>query len=302
MSAPHAARGCIVVGIDGSGHADTALTWAAAQAHLERRPLLIVHSAHLRDRRMLDALIGGHDELSRAVDATATDLVETGAHLATTLQPGLDVRTMVVEDDPREALIAASREARLVVVGVRGLSRWRTALLGSVSSAVALQARCPVVVTSRPVDDAHRGVLVGADGTASTLPVMEFAFGQASLHQWPLTVLHCFWDIAGEIAYGRMVRPDESGVEDLRMLLSESVAGLSERFPDVQVDLTLARGLVDVVLAERLAPYDLVVVGRHHPSVTSRLLNTTVTQAVLEHARGTVAVVPEASPRSGDES
>ena len=35
--------GCIVVGVDGSEHAERAITWAAAQAVLERRTLALVH-------------------------------------------------------------------------------------------------------------------------------------------------------------------------------------------------------------------------------------------------------------------
>ncbi|QIK76779.1 universal stress protein [Nocardioides piscis] len=275
-------RDCIVVGIDGSDHADAALGWAADQAGLERRPLLIVHSAP--DARR---------------DPVREQMVQDAVHLASTGRTGIDIRTLVAEDDPRETLITGSRSARLVVVGSHGRSRWRTALLGSVSAAVARHAACPVVVTKDVTRDSGLGVLVGADGTDASRPVIEFAFRQASLRQQALTVTHCFWDIAGELAHGRDVRPDEAGVDDLRMLLSASVAGLREDYPDVPVELTLSRGLVDVVLAKELPAHDLLVVGRHPASGPARLLYSSITAAVLEQGRGNVAVVPESPAASG---
>lgn len=36
-------NGCVVVGIDGSEHSDRALVWAAEQADLERRRLVVLH-------------------------------------------------------------------------------------------------------------------------------------------------------------------------------------------------------------------------------------------------------------------
>lgn len=270
-------RDSVVVGIDGSGHADAALIWAADQSVLERRRLVIVHSSPDASKR-----------------GTGGQLLEDAVRLAGTGRTGIDVRTLVADDDPRETLITASRDAHLVVVGSHGRSRWRTALLGSVSAAVARNASCPVVVTKDAVEEG-RGVLVGADGTDTNRPVIEFAFRQASLRQQPLTVTHCFWDIAGERAHGRDVGPDEGGVDDLRMLLSASVAGLREDFPDVQVELTLSRGLVDAVLTKELPAHDLLVVGRHPASGPSRLLYSSITTAVLEQGRGNVAVVPESS-------
>jgi nucleotide-binding universal stress UspA family protein len=83
-------------------------------------------------------------------------------------------------------------------------------------------------------------------------------------------------------------------VEDLRIVLSESVAGFCERFPDVDVSLRLAHGLVDEVLV-RDRSWDLVVVGRHPVDTVSRVLIGSIADAVLERAHTAVAMVPQAS-------
>jgi len=56
------------------------------------------------------------------------------------------VTVNVVTGDPAEELIAASRDADLVVVGSRGIGGFASLLMGSVSSKVTHHAACPVVV------------------------------------------------------------------------------------------------------------------------------------------------------------
>lgn len=288
-------HGSIVVGVDGSEHSNRALMWAAEQARAEGRRLVIAHG--LRGTLPLEVdwfgpTGGAPGALERMLADAAEALVAEAIDLALGVSAGLDVHPHLARDDPREVLIAASRDAHLVVVGSHGRSPWRSLALGSVSSAVSRHAACPVVVVHGDLARRDGGVLVGADGTAESLPVIEFAFRQASLVGESLTVMHGFWDIAGEQIHGRLVGADESGVEDLRLLLSETVAGFSEKFPDVEVDLQLARGLVDVVLTGTRPPPSLVVVGRRDASTWSRLLYGSATTAVLERATGPVAVVP----------
>ncbi len=296
----HQVTGAVVVGVDGSEHSDRAIVWAAEQAATEGRPLVLVHCAGGPHGTLPEWLV--LDTLEEVVTAAARSLVEEAEQLVEDSVRGLTVRTAVVDLDPRDALIAITTYAHLVVVGSHGRSLWQRVALGSVSAAVTQHAGCPVIVVGdqsgvapHPVEP-RGGVLVGADGQAGSLPVIEFAFRYASQHALPLTVMHCYWDIAGEIVYGRHVGADESGVEDLRLLLSESVAGMAEKFPDVAVDLQLARGLVDVVLNEEKRSHALVVVGRRQPTWWSRLLYASATTAVLDRARTTVAVVPEPVP------
>jgi nucleotide-binding universal stress UspA family protein len=146
-------------------------------------------------------------------------------------------------------------------------------------------------------------VLVGADGTAESLPVIEFAFRQASLRGVPLTVMHTSFDVAVAVASIRD-EPTQGGpglgsADDpayLRRLLSESVAGLSSEFPDVHVSLELGYGLVDECLTRGPRPRDLIVVGRHPVRSVSKLLSGSIATAVLERSDSPVAVVPESEP------
>ena len=287
------APGTVLVGVDGSQHANRALTWAAEQAVLEGRPLTVVHAAHEGDVRTA-AWVGAMPD----VLDSAREVVREAVTLVEAKHPGLEVVGVPRLGDPRHVLVELSETSHLVVVGSRGRGTFASLLLGSVSASVAKHARCPVVVT-RPgghgvVKD---GVVVGADGTPESMPVIEFAFRQASLRRLPLTVMHTSFDVAAALALADGA-PTTDGADDLRLLLSESVAGLSEKFPDVHVTLELGYGLVDQGLTTSGRPRDLVVVGRHPVHTLSKLLAGSISTSVLERSDTTVAVVPEAETTS----
>jgi len=133
----------IVVGVDGSQNATEALVWAMREA---------------RDRRCeVDALLAWHEPTEVAAMGTIgvdlslleednraiLDEVVAGA---TRRMPDVEVKGVLVRGTASQALIDASRDAELVVVGRRGHNAAMRLLLGSVSSRVARHATCPVVV------------------------------------------------------------------------------------------------------------------------------------------------------------
>lgn len=60
--------------------------------------------------------------------------------------PGLTVRRQIADGSARDALLAAARDAQMIVVGARGRGGLREMHLGSVSVAVLCYAACPVSV------------------------------------------------------------------------------------------------------------------------------------------------------------
>jgi nucleotide-binding universal stress UspA family protein len=131
----------IVVGVDGSETATQALRWALDAAHIRDVAVEVVHAWQM-------PFVGGPFsaaamDLSRFEDAAA-DLLDRVVDAEDT--SGLVVQRTVACGGAAEAILKASEDADLVVVGCRGFSNIERLLLGSVSHQVILHCSLPVVV------------------------------------------------------------------------------------------------------------------------------------------------------------
>jgi nucleotide-binding universal stress UspA family protein len=136
----------IVVGIDGSHHARQALEWAVKHAAVERAPLTVLTVHPVAGSPWLgNPIIDARDqEQAETARISAQDAVDTVIK-DLDVQPG-EVTVRAVSGLPAQALIDASRDADLVVVGARGAGGFAALVTGSVSAQVVNHAACPVVV------------------------------------------------------------------------------------------------------------------------------------------------------------
>lgn len=294
MDISQVAAGSIVVGVDGSPWSDRALDWAVDQASLEQRPLTLVHAVSAMGAQSLGAIARSGPDQVRIPDESRTDLrTPLDDAVARARDRGFAgvVHDCLSVSDPRSVLLDLGMHAAMVVVGSRGRGPIATLLLGSVSVSVSRHAACPVVIrrTDGPTPAVHR-ILVGVDGTQHSLPAIEFAFRMASSRQSTLTVLHCFWTADPVTKWQAEAPAPDLSAE--RALVSESMAGMAEKFPEVEVTLQLVADVADHQLITASPDYDLVVVGHRPIGHLGELIHDSVAAAVLEHAEGSVAVVP----------
>lgn len=135
----------VVVGVDGSKDSLRAVQVAADEAERLGGRLEVVHAwEHPHVYVRLDYLPAGYDPTFE--EAARVVLAQSVAGLAES-HPDLAVDQVLVQDQAATALLARADGAALVVVGSRGLHGIERMLLGSVSHAVVLHARCPVLVT-----------------------------------------------------------------------------------------------------------------------------------------------------------
>jgi nucleotide-binding universal stress UspA family protein len=286
--------GSIVVGIDGSPSSEGALSWAIEQAALEQRPLTIVHGVEpgcLPGAGGMYAATVDYNLLLKESHDAARALMTSAVTEATDQHPDLTVHRVLSYSDPRSTLLELGRTAAMIVLGSRGRGPIASLLLGSVSVSISKHAACPVVVhRPTPPDAPGHGILLGVDGTEASLPAIEFAYRMASWRAVPLTVLHCYWDPnpVAPLPDGAVL-PGSAAEE---VLVAESLAGMSEKFPEVDVQVRLTRGFADQHLVTASHDYDLVVIGHHPIPALNDLLYGSVAPAVVEHAHGAVAVVP----------
>jgi nucleotide-binding universal stress UspA family protein len=137
----------IVVGIDGSHNASHALEWAMAEAGMRHADLTVitVNSVIAGYWSGQPVTLPGDDE--KVVEAR--ELAEAAvAKIAAELgdrQPA-SVHVVASNGFPAQALIDASQDCDLLVVGSRGGGGFSALAVGSITSHVAHHAKCPVAV------------------------------------------------------------------------------------------------------------------------------------------------------------
>lgn len=287
----------IVVGTDGSDGAARAVAWAAEQARVERRDLTIVTAVGVMGTPAMFWIEQAGLDSQLAMDQVrgeAEQLLADAARRALEAAPGIEVRGVVAERDPRDALLELAPEAALVVVGSRGRGPVASLLLGSVAHALSRDARCSVVVVRPDGGGVERsGVVVGVGRQGASAAALQFAYRQASLRGQPLRVVHCIWDAR---ASSGAVGADEEGYDAERLLLAETVAGMSETYPDVAVETSLERGMVDRTLVRLGQHAELVVVGAKRRGRIAGLVRGRTASVVAEQSSSVVAIIPEPEP------
>jgi len=133
----------VVVGVDGSSHGEAALRWALADAEKHGGEVTAVFVWQVP----FSSFPGLYDReaLEKASKEFLIDKVSAVAP-----KPEVPLLPLVAEGDAAEALIAASKDADLLVLGTRGRSPLVGLLLGSVSQVCAAAAECPVVLVKQP--------------------------------------------------------------------------------------------------------------------------------------------------------
>ena len=143
----------IVVGVDGSEGASAALRFALEEAKLRGSSLKVVSAWHIP--------AGAYESGYVTVPVDRSEFERYGASVLdqSLADAGLDgdgagveVAKVLREGQAADVLVAASKDADLLVVGSRGLGGFRGLLLGSVGHHCAHYAGCPVVIVPHPHD------------------------------------------------------------------------------------------------------------------------------------------------------
>jgi nucleotide-binding universal stress UspA family protein len=255
----------IVVGVDGSESGRRAAAWAADVAAARGRPLTLVHARPDEAAPVLSSTAG--DE----VDAVLRD----EAARVQAEHPGVEVREIQHPESPVDALLDVGRDAELVVLGSRGLGGFAGLLLGSTPTHVVPYSSCPVVVVRPEAPEAgpHAGkVVLAFDGSPASMAAAAFAVEHAASTGRALVVLHA---TRGE--------PDEE--------VLARVAGVAAARPEVAVEQRTVTGRPAAAVVEQGAGAALLVLGSRGLGGFRGLLLGSVSQQVIAHASGAVAVV-----------
>jgi len=289
----------ILVGTDGTDWSMAAVEWAAIEAQRRRAPLRIVHAFdwdwHESRFDIGNEYIDVGRHLAEAVVAEATGRARECA-------PDIAIETDTLIGHATPCLLAAARDAELLVVGSRGRGGFAGLLLGSVSQRLATHAACPVAVIHHPQSDEpsrqrQNRIVVGVDGSEGSRHALGWALDEARLRQATLAAVH----VRTRAFIGSEPVPagdyeanenDRAGDVLESALASADTSGLA-----APVEPLVVSGSTAAALLEASQDANLLVVGSRGHGGFAGLLLGSVSDSVVHRATCAVVVVPTGRER-----
>lgn len=285
----------IVVGIDGSPQSANALEWAIARAALDGHDLDLINAFAFP----ADLSFYGYHGMGAAAPLDwfteyARDLLESATKRVHEVAPSLTVTQHSEVGPAAHILLSAGDGASAIVVGRRGLGGARSALLGSVSNKLTVEATCPVIVVGDNPAPTSGPVVVGVDGSDFSTAALRFAVDEATLRRTSVRTVTAYdlivptfpvdAEFMDRVRAGSEASAHE--VADHALAVLRAAGGQQAEVEQVTVEGRAADGI--------LAHSDgaqLVVVGSHGKGLVRRMLLGSVSRQVLHDSEIPVAVV-----------
>lgn len=273
----------IVVGIDGSDNALTALAWAAEQCRRSGGRVEAVFAWQI------PALAyGAPGYVTLPPDFMTSQATSALDKALASIPPGAaEVTTLTVEGRAADCLVELSKESdvAMVVVGARGSGGLTGLLLGSVSHTLTHHCPKPLVIVPPGWDEmadglAQRPVLVGLDGTPGSQRAFEWAADEARRRH--ATVLA----VRAEEHAGDHRAP--TGWLEQQVIDQVTAAGID----GVEVACRVELGRPAPVLVREAGSAQLLVIGSRHIGRAHELVGGSVGHAVTAHCPIPAVVVP----------
>ena len=266
----------IVVGYNGSAGSDAALTWALHRAGSHKLPVIIIHAV---DDRWMSPDFQYHEMIRQS----GMDLLLKAKASAAEQAPGVKVDIQLRHGGGGSVLREVSKEASMVVVGEHDKHWMDGGPLTDRALQIVSASEIPTAVIPSKHGPSDHGVVVGVDGSEESLQAVDFAAAEADRGGDELTVVLAFrrparW-IENELPKSGLA---ETIIEEDRVVLAESVAGLGDKYPDLVVhqklesDTEPAKALVDAAKNARL-----LVIGSRGRGSFSRMVLGSTAHAVL---------------------
>jgi len=280
----------ILVGVDGSEHSRLAVKWAADEAVARRATIWVVYAGPGAPKDVPAWYDEGPHE-----EPAAQAVLDDAVGLVVARHPRLTVRRERFKDIPAVALVGASAQADLLVVGARGVGRLKRLLVGSVSEQCMDHALCPVVIV-RPgfqEESASKGtprVVVGIDGSRGSEHALRWALREGRVRGASVEGVFS-WQYPPSHAIGA---DSAAKLESWAREVTQSASSIAEGSePAVSFTASARFDATVIGLLDASEDADLLVVGaRGHGGYLDSLLGSIARQCALYATCSVVIVRP----------
>ncbi|WP_164519496.1 universal stress protein [Nocardioides ferulae] len=273
----------VAVARDGS---ESALRFAATEARRGGCGLHLVHA--------VDVTPSGPrpdpKELDRADHLGTATLRLAAARAEVMLDGAALVTSSLVHGSAVDAVVDASIDAGLVVLGRRPSNVLRRVVTRSISSGVAARAHVPVVsVPDGWTEFGDKRVTVGLDVPDHSRSILRKALHAGRSRGATVNIVHTWWIPSG---YDEV--PSPAVQEEWSARARHEIEGVLSKLQgdyDVPVEIDVRHGKPADALIEASHRSDLIVVGRHDPVIPLGSHLGPVARAVLRDADCPVLLV-----------
>jgi nucleotide-binding universal stress UspA family protein len=218
-------------------------------------------------------------------------LLDAAAARVRELAPDLECTQTSEMGPPAVVLCDASRGADAVVVGRRGLGATASAVLGSVSNRLSVEASCPLVVVGEGEQPTSGPIVVGVDDSEFGAVALGYALAEAALRQTSVRAVTAY-DLPDRIAatdpeLATRMRADLEG--EAADVITRALAACTET--PVYVDQVTVAGHPAEAILDHAGDAQLIVVGTHGKGLVRRVLLGSVSRRILNDADRPVALI-----------
>jgi nucleotide-binding universal stress UspA family protein len=266
---------CILVPLDGSERAETALSWAYALPAQRVRLLRVCPDDHPESQ------------------AAAQYLEEVAARFH---PPGRAIETRIARGGPAEGIVADAADADLIVMSTQGAGGGGRLLFGSVADRVARHAPAPTLllrgghhpVAAQPV----QRIVAALDGSRAAERALPLATLLARLLGVPVHLVTVSDPITsqGERKPGQHSRDRSAPSDEAPHTYLERTAASFQAF-DVSTSTEVRSGSAASEVMATLEPGDLLVITTHGQGSARRWQIGNVAEKLLRQAAAPVALV-----------
>lgn len=286
----------IVVGIDGSDNARTALRWAVDAARQRHASVDAIYVWHVP---ALAYSAPGYIPMSPTFMEEQTQLALDRAMEG--IDPGdVKLRAIAIEGLPVDALTRAADEpdVDLLVVGARGHGGILGLMLGSVSHALSHHTTKPLAIVPAVWDQSapgleRRPILVGLDRSPASTAALEWAVSEARGRDIGIEAF-LVWTAPTPMLPAYMPTPAPDAITEPQWFeskLAEQVESIDHS--GVEIACVVEDGEPAATLIERAAGNQMLVLGTRRIGRAHELLTGSVSHACSNHSPVPVVIVPE---------
>jgi nucleotide-binding universal stress UspA family protein len=279
-----------IVGVDGSPGSATALEWALNRS-TRLGPVKPVSAWHYPWWALVPTATGtmippGDTEFQAVAEKVMRNMLE---RVDTTNVVGPEI----THGPAGQVLVSAAGSGSLLVVGTRGRGAVAGSVLGSVSLHCVHHSPVPVVVVPAdvPVDDRHRRVVVGIDGSDNGQRALEWAIDNTP----PSTRIDVVnaWDPGTALEAEVAVLATEHAEKGSRDIVAQTLAAVGSRVEQSghRISGHSRRGDARRLLRAEGEQADLLVVGAQGHQGVAHLLLGSVATALVHHPNVATVIV-----------